>query len=83
MVSLDDQVTDTAKITKVCGLHSEENDKCHLKVCENKDVIFPIQINHPLNSLIHFADSWNPWRGTGTWKHPMEEKQGVIFKTHF
>lgn len=74
MVSLDDQVTAPAKITKVCGLPSEENDKCHLEVCENKDVIFPIHINHLLEFFeTHFAYSWNPWRGTGTWKHPMEE----------
>lgn len=33
-------VTDTAKITKVCGLHSvEENVKDFLEVSENKDGI--------------------------------------------
>lgn len=52
MVSLGDQVTDSAKITKVCGLCSEENAKCDLEVSENKDVIFPKLIN-PLDSVIH------------------------------
>lgn len=52
MVSLYDQVKDTAKFTNVCGLFSEENDKCHLEVCGNKDVIFP-KLMPPPNSLIH------------------------------
>lgn len=48
MVSLGEKVTKTAKITKVCGLHSaEENAKCHWEVSENRDVIFQFKLINP------------------------------------
>ena len=74
MVSLGDKVTNAAKITMACGLHSEENAKCHLEVSEHKDVTFPSEINQaPKFFDTYFAASENPWRGTGPWKHPVEE----------
>ena len=71
-------IAGATKITKVHGLYSvEQNDKYHLGVSENKDVIVSHSNNQPPEYVDkHFVDSWNPWRGRGKWKHPGEEQWG-------